>query len=85
MAITKETEIAQIEIVWEYKIIQVAYDIVIKEDGKEISRTRNRESFASNQDVSHKEQEIKDLANMYWTDELKASYLKHIENQEVIV
>ena len=56
MAITKETEIAQIEIVGEYKIIQVAYDIVIKEDGKEISRTRNRESYASNQDVSHKEQ-----------------------------
>ena len=42
MAITKETEIAKIEVVGEYKAVQVAIDTVIKEDGKEISRSRHR-------------------------------------------
>jgi len=33
MAITKETEIAKIEVVGEYKAVQVKTDNVIKEDG----------------------------------------------------
>ena len=37
MAITKETKIEKIEIVGEYKAVQVATDTVIKEDGVEIS------------------------------------------------
>ena len=45
MAITKEKIIARIEVVGEYKIIQVAYDTIIKEDGTEISRNRHRNSF----------------------------------------
>ena len=36
MAIIKETEIAKIEVVGQYKVIQVRTDTVIKEDGKEI-------------------------------------------------
>ena len=53
MAITKETIIAKTEIVGEYKIIQVAYDTIIKEDGTEISRSRHREmTFSPNADVS---------------------------------
>ena len=38
MAITKTTEIGKIEVVGEYKAVQVRTDTVIKEDGKEISR-----------------------------------------------
>tara|TARA_R100000742_G_C4243708_1_gene62939 strand:- start:43 stop:288 length:246 start_codon:yes stop_codon:yes gene_type:complete len=81
MAITKETIIAQTEIVGEFKFIQVAYDTIIKEDGTEISRSRNRESFAPDQDVSSKEQEIKDIANLVWTDSVKAAYQTHLDNQ----
>ena len=39
MAITKTTEIAKIEVVGEYKAVQVRTDTVIKEDDKEISRS----------------------------------------------
>ena len=42
MAITKEIEIAKIEVVGEYKAVQVATDTVIKEDGTELSRGRHR-------------------------------------------
>tara|TARA_R100000388_G_scaffold18138_1_gene14062 strand:+ start:570 stop:866 length:297 start_codon:yes stop_codon:yes gene_type:complete len=44
MAITKTEEIAAIEVI-QTCIIQVATDTVIKEDGVEISRTRNRYSI----------------------------------------
>ena len=42
MAITKETEIAVIEVVGVYTAVQVATDTVIKEDGTEISRSYHR-------------------------------------------
>ena len=38
MAITKETVIAAIEVVGQYKHVQVATDTVIKEDDTEISK-----------------------------------------------
>jgi hypothetical protein len=74
MAITKETIIAKTEIVGEYKIIQVAYDTIIKEDGTEISRSRTRNSFQPDADVSSEEQEIKDIANLVWTDAVKTAW-----------
>ena len=42
MAITKEAEIKKIEVVGDYKTVQVATDTVIKEDEIEISRSRHR-------------------------------------------
>jgi len=82
MAITKETIIAQTEIVGEYKIIQVAYDTIIKEDGTEISRSRTRNSFQPDADVSSEEAAIKDLANLVWTDAVKASWKTKIDADE---
>ena len=38
MAITKEAVIEKIEVVGDYKAVQVATDTVIKEDGTESSR-----------------------------------------------
>ena len=52
MAIIKETEIAKIEVVGGWNI-QIAQDTVIKEDGTEISRSRNRhvlQPFLSSKD-----------------------------------
>jgi len=41
MAITKETQIGKIEVVGEFKTVQVAIDTLIKEDGNLISQTRH--------------------------------------------
>tara|TARA_R100000544_G_scaffold23785_1_gene11907 strand:+ start:573 stop:833 length:261 start_codon:yes stop_codon:yes gene_type:complete len=82
MAITKETIIAQIEIVGKYKTIQVAYDTIIKEDGVEISRSRSRNSFTNNVDVSSEEAAIKDIANLVWTDAVKTSYQAKLDADE---
>tara|TARA_R110000803_G_scaffold181422_1_gene243806 strand:- start:481 stop:741 length:261 start_codon:yes stop_codon:yes gene_type:complete len=83
MSITKEIIIAKTEIVGEYKILQVAYDTIIKEDGTEISRSRHRNSFSPNADVSSEDAAIKDIANLVWTDAVKASYQSKLDAEEV--
>ena len=82
MTITKEKIITKTEIVGEYKVIQVAYDTVIKEDGVEISRSRSRNSFMPDVDVSSEDAAIKDIANLVWTDAVKASWKTKIDADE---
>ena len=74
MALEKIEEIVQIEIVNPYKHIQVARDIIVKEDGAEVSRSRHRAVYAPDDDVSHEVHDVKDLADKFWTDEIKASW-----------
>ena len=83
MSITKEIIIAKTEIVGEYKILQVAYDTIIKEDGTEISRSRSRNLFQPDADVSSEDAAIKDIANLVWTDAVKASYQAKLDAEEV--
>ena len=80
MAITKEIEIAKIEVVGQYKAIQVATDTVIKEDDKEISRSRHRHVLHPDMDISAEDAEVKAVANAVWTDSVKAAWKTHKEN-----
>ncbi len=84
MAITKETEIAKIEVVGEYKAVQVASDTVIKEDGTEISRSRHRHVLQCgtlnasdalvDKDISAEPTEVQAVANAVWTDAVKTAW-----------
>ena len=84
MAITKETQIAKIEVVGEYKAIQIATDTVIKEDSVEISRSRHRHVLhpgtldASDNlvatDISGEDAEVQAVANAVWTDAVKTAW-----------
>ena len=89
MAITKETEIAKIEVVGEYKHIQVKTDIVIKEDDKEIGRTAHRVAYTpgavneisgvyEDTDLSSEDSEVQDIANLVWTDSVKTAWQNKI-------
>jgi len=82
MAITKETEIGKIEVVGSWNV-QVATDTVIKEDGKEISRSRHRHVLNPNSDISKEATEVQAVANAVWTDTVKDNYKKFVESQEV--
>ena len=78
MAITKEEVIAKIEVVGTHKFIQIAKDTVIKEDGTQISRKRHRHHIAPNissSDLSNEDSQVQAIANIVWTDEIKAAYL----------
>ena len=80
MAITKETEIAKIEVVGQYKAVQVATDTVIKEDGAEISRSRHRHVLHPDMDISGEDAEVQAVANAVWTDSVKAAWKTFQEN-----
>ena len=80
MAITKETEIAKIEVVGQYKAIQVRTDTVIKEDGTEISRNFSRHVLHPDMDISGEDAEVQAVANAVWTDSVKAAWKTFQEN-----
>tara|TARA_R100000734_G_C3290693_1_gene82551 strand:+ start:680 stop:937 length:258 start_codon:yes stop_codon:yes gene_type:complete len=82
MALTEETVQDKIEIVGEYKIIQVRNATVIKKDGKEISRSFHRHIVVPNADISGESAEVKAICNAVHTDKIKTAYKKHIESQE---
>jgi hypothetical protein len=81
MAITKTTEIAKIEVVGEYKAVQVATDTVIKEDNTEISRSRHRHVVHPDMDISEEHAEVQAIANAAWTDDVKAAWKTFKDNQ----
>ena len=83
MAITKTTEIAKIEVVGEYKAVQVATDTVIKEDGTEISRNRHRHVVHPDMDISEEHAEVQAVANAVWTDDVKAAWADFQANQTI--
>jgi hypothetical protein len=83
MAITKETKVEKIEVVGDYKAVQIATDTVIKEDGTEISRSRHRHVVHSDQDISGEDAEVQAVANAVWTDSVKAAWKTYKENNGI--
>ncbi len=79
MALTKRTEIDKIEIVGEYKSIQIREAVVISENGIELSRSFHRYALSPDADLTGQPQEIIDIANIFWTDEIKAAYQASLE------
>ena len=82
MSITKEIEIAKIEVVGQYKAVQVRTDTVIKEDGKEISRSPHRHVIHPDMDISDEDAEVQAIANVVWTDEVKSAWKTFQDNQK---
>ena len=74
MAITKETEIAKIEVVGEYKAVQVRTDTVIKEDNTEISRSTHRHVLHPHENITSEDAEVQAVCNAVWTDAVKNSW-----------
>ena len=82
MAITKETQIGKIEVVGKYKSVQVRTDIVVMEDGEELSRKYNRHSLAPDADITNEHSEVQAVCNAVWTQDVKDAYATFLANQE---
>jgi len=82
MAITKETQIGKIEVVGKYKCVQVRNDIVIMEDGEELSRKYQRYSLMPDADISSETTEVQGVCNAVWTQDVKDAYATFLANQE---
>jgi len=84
MALTKEITDDKIEVVGDYKAIQIRTASIIKEDGKELSRTFHRRVLhpgtldSSNNlvdtDVSSESAEIKGIASSVWSTSVKNAW-----------
>jgi hypothetical protein len=80
MSLSKQTIQDKIEIVGKYKTIQIRYSKQILEDGIVISESYFRESIDCNNEAKAIEHNVKALADIYWTDEIKAAYQASLEN-----
>ena len=83
MAITKELIEDKIEIVGEFKHVQVRTATVIKEDGVELNRSFHRHVVNCLDDISEQSAEVQAICNAVWTDELKAAYQEHLDSQQL--
>tara|TARA_Y100001963_G_C6690926_1_gene404599 strand:+ start:619 stop:912 length:294 start_codon:yes stop_codon:yes gene_type:complete len=89
MAITKTIVDDKIEIVSDYKHLQIRTATVIKEDGVELSRNFHRrvlhcgsltgEKVWNDTDVSSESTEIKAIASAVWTQSVKDAYKAVLE------
>ena len=84
MALTEETVQDKIEVVGNYKLIQVRTATVIKRDGTEISRAFSRHIVTPNitsDDLAKESTEVQGIANSVWTDEIKTAYATHLAEE----
>ena len=82
MAITKRQVEDKIEIVGDFKHIQVRTATVIEEDGVELSRSFHRHVVAPGDDVSGESAEVQAIAAAMHTDAVVEAYEAHIAAQE---
>ena len=87
MALTEETVQDKIEIVGDYKHIQVRTATVIKRDGVEISRSFSRHVVApdiSTDDLANESTEVQAICAAVHTDAVKTAYAAHLAAQETL-
>ena len=81
--ITKELIEDKIEIVGDYKAVQVRTSTVIKENDIEISRSYQRHVVNCLDDISGQSAEVQAICNAVWTDEIRTAYQEHLDNSEI--
>ena len=92
MALTEEQVEDKIEVVGDYKTVQVRTATVIKRDDVEISRSFHRHvlhpstkasgSWADT-DISKESTEVQAICNAVWSDAVKTAYQKMMDAQEI--
>ena len=82
MALTERTVEDKIEIVGDYKHIQVRTATVIERDGVEISRSFSRHVISPGDDVSGESTEVQAIAAAVHTAEVITAYQAHVASQE---
>jgi len=92
MALTKETVEDKIEVVGDYKAIQIRTATVIKDSGTEISRSFSRKVIHpcvksgdtwSDYDTSSESTEVQAIASAVWTDAVKTAYKNMVDAQSI--
>jgi len=77
MALTKETVQDKIEVVGDYRAVQVRTATVVKEDGVELSRSFHRHVLHPDDDISGESSEVQGICNSVWTDDVKSAWAEN--------
>tara|TARA_Y100000389_G_scaffold199909_1_gene239247 strand:- start:2006 stop:2257 length:252 start_codon:yes stop_codon:yes gene_type:complete len=83
MALTEETVQDKIEIVGDYKHVQVRTATVIKRDDVEISRSFSRHVVAPNDDTTGESTEVQAICAAVHTQAVKDAYAVHLASEEI--
>jgi hypothetical protein len=83
MALTERIVDDKIEIVGDYRHIQVRTATIIERDGVEISRSFHRRVVGPLDDISGETSEVQAIAAAVHTAEVKAAYQAHINAQRL--
>ena len=81
MSLEKTIKIDQIEIVGDYKAVQVRMATVVTDDGVELSRSFHRHALQPDAVITGEDSEVQAICNAVWTDEIKAAYETFKESQ----
>jgi hypothetical protein len=82
MALTEETVEDKIEVVGEFKHVQVRTATIIKKDGVELTRSFHRHVVSPDSDISGESAEVQAICGVVHTDAVKTAYAKHVEDSK---
>ena len=83
MALSESIEYDKIEIVGEYKTVQVRKATVIKKDGTELTRSFERYVLHPDADISKEPTEVQTICNVVWTQEVKDAWKAYQESSSL--
>jgi len=86
MALTETTEYDKIEVVGQYKAVQVRKATVIKKDGTELTRSFERYVLHPDTDLSQRSEpnEVVAICNAVWTQEVKDAWKAYQESSSPV-
>tara|TARA_A100001391_G_scaffold138548_1_gene96913 strand:- start:282 stop:536 length:255 start_codon:yes stop_codon:yes gene_type:complete len=74
MALAESIEYDKIEVVGQYKHVQVRKATVIKKDGTELTRSFERYVLNPDSDITNEPAEVSAICNAVWTDTIKDAW-----------
>ena len=83
MALAESIEYDKIEVVGQYKTVQVRKATVIKKDGTELTRSFERYVLHPDSDISAEPAEIQAICNAVWTDAIKTAWKTYQESSSL--
>jgi len=81
MALTERQEADKIEIVGEFRAVQVRTATIIERDGEEVTRSYHRHVIQAGEDYSAEDAEVQAVCSAVHTAELIAAYQAHLASQ----
>ena len=81
MALAETIEYDKIEVVGQFKSVQVREATVIKKDDKELTRSFRRYVLQPDSDISKEPAEVQAVCNAVWTDAIKTAWTEFLKTQ----